>query len=221
MASAISKTGNMGEEQQTVYLVDDNLDILTSLSMLLDNAGFRVRSFASPQAFLDALSAEATGCLVLDLQMPEMNGLQVQEAVHARCPELPVVFLTGHGNVPSTVRAIKHGAVDFLEKPAPKEVLIDRIENAFLIERQRRARRAWESQVRRCYAELTSRERDVMQLVTEGLSNKTIARQLQISPRTVEAHRARLMDKMRAANLPELCAMATCCLGRGQGPRLG
>ncbi len=196
---------------QTVFLVDDDQGMRDSLSLILDLAGYRVRSFASPQSFLDVFSPEDHGCLLLDQRMPEMTGLDLQAALMERQCLLPIIFLSAFGDVPTTVRAIQGGAVDFLEKPASKEILIERIESAFTVDRRRRLEAASENDILDRFRQLTPREQEVLGLTTQGFTNKDIARQLGISPRTVENHRARMMEKMRAANLAELCRMAAVC----------
>jgi len=196
---------------QTVFLVDDDQGMRDSLTLILDLAGYRVRSFASPQSFLDVFSPEDHGCLLLDQRMPEMTGLDLQAALMERQCLLPIIFLSAFGDVPTTVRAIQGGAVDFLEKPASKEILIERIESAFTVDRRRRLEAASENDILDRFRQLTPREQEVLGLTTQGFTNKDIARQLGISPRTVENHRARMMEKMRAANLAELCRMAAVC----------
>lgn len=196
---------------QTVFLVDDDQGMRDSLTLILDLAGYRVRSFASPQGFLDAFSSADHGCLLLDQRMPEMTGLDLQAALLERSCLLPIIFLSAFGDVPTTVRAIQGGAIDFLEKPASKEILIERIESAFAEDRRRRLEAASENGILERFRQLTPREQEVLALTTQGFTNKDIARQLGISPRTVENHRARMMEKMRAANLAELCRMAAVC----------
>lgn len=196
---------------QTVFLVDDDQGMRDSLTLILELAGYRVRSFASPQAFLNAFSPMDHGCLLLDQRMPEMTGLDLQVALVERNCLLPIIFLSAFGDVPTTVRAIQGGAIDFLEKPASKEILIERIESAFAEDRRRRHEAASENHILERFRQLTPREQEVLGLTTQGFTNKDIARQLGISPRTVENHRARMMEKMRAANLAELCRMAAVC----------
>lgn len=196
---------------QTVFLVDDDQGMRDSLTLILELAGYRVRSFASPQAFLNAFSPMDHGCLLLDQRMPEMTGLDLQAALVERSCLLPIIFLSAFGDVPTTVRAIQGGAIDFLEKPASKEILIGRIESAFAEDRRRRQEAASENGILERFRQLTPREQEVLGLTTQGFTNKDIARQLGISPRTVENHRARMMEKMRAANLAELCRMAAVC----------
>lgn len=198
-------------ETQTVYLVDDDAAMRESLSLALELEGFRVRAFPSARAFLEAYSADDAGCLVLDERMPGMSGLDLQAALASRGSALPIIFLSAFGDVPTTVRAIKGGAVDFLEKPIDKETLIARIEEALADDRRQRESASEELGILARFGALTPREREVMLLATGGLSNKQIARELGISPRTVENHRARMMEKMQADNLADLCHMSAVC----------
>lgn len=195
-------------DKQTVFLVDDDPAMRDSLTLMLELAGYRVRSFASPQDFLEALSAVEPGCLLLDQRMPEMSGIDLQERLLARGCLLPIIFLSAFGDVPTTVRAIRGGAIDFLEKPTSRDILLQRIEAALAEDRKRRAEAAMESEILQRFRQLTPREQDVMSLTTQGLTNKDIARQLGISPRTVENHRSRMMFKMGAANFAELCRLS-------------
>jgi RNA polymerase sigma factor (sigma-70 family) len=199
-------------EAQTVFLVDDDGPMRESMALLLQQAGLRVRSFPSAHDFLNAYAATEPGCLVLDLRMPGMTGLELQETLQGMGARLPIIFLSGFGDIPTTVRAIKGGAVDFLEKPVAAEALVARVRHALAEERRQRALRAEEQTIRQTYACLSPREREVMALATRGLANKEIARLLEISPRTVENHRARVMEKMQAENIADLCRMAAVCL---------
>jgi two-component system response regulator FixJ len=192
----------------TVFIVDDEEGIRKALIRMFRLAGLEATGFASAQEFLDAYRPGQGGCLVLDLSMPSMNGLELQEALSARAVSLPIIFLTGHGNVSSAVSAMKHGAADFLEKPFDSEALIERVRHAleqFARERDLAGRRA-EAASR--YESLTPREREVMALVVTGLSSKEIARELGASKKTIDIHRARIMSKMAATSLAELVHMA-------------
>ena len=199
----------------TVFVVDDDDALRESLVLMLESRGFQVRAFASGQAFLQGTTADAAGCLVLDMRMPEMSGLELQEAMLRHGYQLPILFLSAFADIPSTVHAIKGGAVDFLEKPVEMDVLIQHIRQALAADRQRRRQRRAEQQIRSRYEQLTPRQRDVMGLATKGLSNKEIAEALGISSRTVENHRALLMERMEADNLAVLCQMAALCRGEG------
>ncbi len=196
-------------EIQTVFLVDDDQGMRDSLTLILELAGYRVKSFSSPKAFLAAFSTGDRGCILLDQRMPEMSGLDLQSVLQERGCLLPVIFLSAFGDVPTTVRAIQDGAIDFLEKPASTEMLLQRVKMA-LVENQRRCEEAAiKEAILERFRQLTPREIEVLNLTTKGLTNKDIARQLGISPRTVENHRARMMEKMGAGNLAELCHMAS------------
>lgn len=200
---------------QTVFIVDDDEAMRESMKLLLEMLGYRVQVFANAKSFLAFCSDHDRGCLVLDVRMPEMNGLDLQQVLRKRGYCLPIIFLSGFGDVPTTVRAVKAGAVDFLEKPVSRRMLTERIERAFEIERrQRRELREVEAIRARCAA-LTPRELQVMEFATQGLSNKDIARELQISPRTVETHRARMMEKMEADSIATLCKLVALCPPRG------
>ena len=199
-------------QEQTVFLVDDDAGMRESMALLLEQEGFRVRAFDSAQAFLAANCAQEPGCLVLDLRMPGMSGIELQEAMLCQGLAPPIIFLSAYGSVPTTVRAIKAGAVDFLEKPVARGTLVGRIRRALENDRQQRAAASDHQRVRRLFATLTPREREVMVLATQGLTNKEIGRRLGISPRTVESHRARLMEKLGAGSIAELCQVAAVCL---------
>ncbi|WP_462322587.1 response regulator transcription factor [Halochromatium sp.] len=199
------------DAEQCVFIVDDDEAMRESMKLLLEMLGYRVQGFANAQSFLAFCSEQDRGCLVLDMRMPDMNGLELQQALRQRGYELPIIFLSGFGDVPTTVRAVQSGAVDFLEKPVSKSKLTERIERAFEIDRQRRDDASAVEAVRTRCATLTPRERQVMRFATQGLSNKDIARELEISPRTVETHRAKMMEKMEADSIAMLCNMVALC----------
>lgn len=180
-----------------IYLVDDELDFLEAAESLLRAAGFKVAPFASPRDFLEAYEPQRPGCVVLDLAMTEMDGLQLQEELVRRCATRPVIFLTGQATVPDSVVAMKAGAFDFLMKPLKGAELIATVKQA--LRKDREAQR-----FREVFESLTPREREVLQLVVEGLMNKEIADRLGIAQRTVKFHRAHLMDKLGAQSVVEL-----------------
>jgi two-component system, LuxR family, response regulator FixJ len=202
---------NRVNEQPTVFIVDDDEGVRRALDWSLRTEGFRVQSFASAEAFLESARGDWPGCLVLDLRMQGMSGLDLQEALAQHGCEIPIIFISGHGDIPTTVKAIKAGALDFVEKPLQRELLVQRIREAFHEDEERRRERTLRNEVLDRYRSLTAREREVMELVTKGLSNKEVARTLAISPRTVENHRARVMTAMQADSIAELCNLARLC----------
>lgn len=197
--------------RQTVFVVDDDTPLRDALLQLLETAGHDVEGYADGLAFLAAYQEDRPGCLLLDVAMPGMTGLEVQAALRSRGLQIPIVFLTGHGDIPMTVQAVQAGAVDFLEKPIQGVALLERIQRALALDHEHRHSRAARRAVVDRYRHLTEREREVMALVVMGASSKDIARQLGISFRTVEAHRAHVMHKMGAANLAELLRLAAYC----------
>jgi FixJ family two-component response regulator len=198
---------DMGEAL-TVYIVDDDAAVRDSLSLLLSLRGYRTASFACAEDFLAALRPEWTGCVLADIRMPGLSGLELQRALIDRGVRLPVVIVTGHGDVASARAAFRSDAVDFLEKPFDEEAPIAAVEAALARERARLSC----TQVARArdlsLAGLTQRERDVMELLVLGLHNRDVAQRLAISPRTVEVHKARVMSKLGARNLAELIRIA-------------
>lgn len=199
------------DEQPTVFIVDDDDGVREAMDWSLRQEGFSVQSFSSAETFLAAAHPECKGCLILDLRMQGMNGLDLQEFLKAHGCEIPIIFVTGHGDIPSSVKAIKAGAVDFVEKPLSRERLIEQIGAALREDERRRAERSARSAIRGRHQRLTGREREIMGLVVTGLSSKEIARKLAISPRTVENHRARIMAAMQADSIAELCNLARQC----------
>jgi FixJ family two-component response regulator len=191
-----------------IAIVDDDQSAREGLSSLIRSAGLRVETFASAQAFLDRPRAMAPSCLVLDLQMPGLSGLELQKRMAEVEMEIPIVFLTGHGNIPASVQAMKAGAVEFLTKPFDEEALLKAIQEA--IERDQRTRRehAQIRELRDRYESLTAREQQVMQQVVSGLLNKQIAADLNIAEYTVKIHRGHVMRKMHADSLADLVRMA-------------
>jgi FixJ family two-component response regulator len=193
---------------ERVYLVDDEPAVRKALGRLLRSAGVEVATFGSAEEFLGALEEEAAGCALLDVAMPGLDGLALQETLARRGIDLPVLFLTGHGDVPMSVRAMKAGASDFLTKPVDGKVLVAAVRRA--LERGRslaRARRE-DAEIHRRLASLTPREREVLQGVVSGRLNKQIAADLGISEKTVKVHRGRVMEKMNAPSLAELVRLA-------------
>ncbi len=192
-----------------VHVVDDESAIRDSLAMLLRSVGMKSRAYAGAQEFLEVWRPASQECLVCDVRMPGMSGLELQEALKARNAHLPVVLITGHGDVAMAVRAMKAGASDFIEKPFNDQVLLDAVNRA--LARARDGQGAGRAVTEARIEELTPREREVMLLVAEGRPNKVVATRLGLSTRTVEVHRAKVMEKMQARSLAELVRMAILC----------
>jgi FixJ family two-component response regulator len=190
-----------------VHVVDDDPSFSRAVSRRHEAEGFEVVTFDSAEAFLSALT-DGPGCVVLDLRMPGAGGLDVQEALARRADPLPVVFLTGHGDVHSSVRAMKAGAVDFLTKPVTGDELVEAVRRAIGLDESARASRRQARDLRARYARLTRREREVFALVARGLLNKQIAGELGMAERTVKAHRGRVMEKMELQSVAELALAA-------------
>jgi len=192
-----------------VFLVDDDPSILKALPRALRQHGLEVEAYASATEFLEAYT-DKPGCLVLDLSMPDMTGLELQTELSRRQINIPTIFITGHGGVPESVQALRAGAIDFLEKPFMPEMLLQRIEEALAQDHKNRVRLKEEEDVRSRFARLTDRERDVFRLLVENStvpSSKIMARELDISHRTVEHHRSRILEKTQTSSIPELRAL--------------
>jgi FixJ family two-component response regulator len=194
-------------DRPIVFVVDDDISVRESLELLIQSAGWQPETFASAREFLARSQTLVPSCLILDVTLPDLNGLDLQKRVAADRPDMPIIFITGHGDVPMTVQAMKAGAIEFLTKPFNDDVLLDAVRVAL-----ERSRRAMEYQtkmdgLRESYALLTPREREVMVLVTSGLLNKQVGGELGISEITVKAHRGQVMRKMKADSLPALVHM--------------
>ncbi len=196
----------MTSKNKTVFIIDDDADFRESVEWLLESTQYAIDSYASAQEFLDAYD-HRPGCLLLDVRMPEINGLALQQIMRDQDIRLPVIILTGHGDVPMAVSAMKNGALDFLEKPFDDDVLLKLVDKAMAEAEERFSQMGEEQVLKEYYDTLSRREREVMELVVSGNSNREIAETLGISPKTVEVHRSRVMSKMRADNLAQLVQM--------------
>src|SRR6266550_4167415 len=195
----------------TIFVVDDYAPMRRAVSRLLRAAGFAVVTFASPQEFLSQYDPRIPGCLVLDLDMPAVNGLELQGILATKGSALPIIFLTGHGDIPKSVQAMKHGASDFLTKPVNDEDLLAAIRAAIEKDRALRREQAELSEIRARLATLTPREREVLEYVVAGKLNKQIAGDLGTVEQTVKIHRARVMQKMRVQSVAELVRLTQRC----------
>jgi two-component system, LuxR family, response regulator FixJ len=193
----------------TIYIVDDDEGVRNSLRFLLKSVGLASRTLASAAEFLASYKPDQPGCLVLDVRMPGMSGLDLQRQLNLRGATIPVIFITGHGDVPMAVEAMQHGAFDFLQKPFRDQDLIDRIQRALDRDQRIRADLAQHAAIRTRLETLTPREREVLHLMIRGKANKVMAGDLGVSQRTVEIHRARIMEKTAADSLAQLVRMVT------------
>jgi FixJ family two-component response regulator len=198
----------MSEVPAVVFVIDDDPSMRASLEDLVSSVGLRVRLFSSPQEFLESERPDAAGCLVLDVRLPGMSGLTFQKELAKVGVALPVIFITGHGDIPMSVRAMKAGAIEFLPKPFHDQEMLDAIHAAIERDRERRREARLVAGLRERHAFLTERERQIMMLVVIGQANKQIAAQLNLSEMTVKVHRGQVMRKMQARSLPELVRMA-------------
>jgi two-component system response regulator FixJ len=197
-----------GDKEYKVFIVDDDAAVRDSLEALLLALGYETEAFETGGAFLKACETVCSGCVLLDIRMPDINGLEVLARLHGRRPDLPVIMITGHGDVTMAVRAMKLGAVDFIEKPVREEALVESVEAALQIARESERQQAFHDVALANVGKLTPREREVMEMLVIGQPNKVIAQALDCSPRTIEIHRARIMEKMAARSLPHLVRLA-------------
>ena len=197
----------MKEPTPTVFVVDDDEAVRNSLRFLLKSVGLPTQAMSSATEFLQSYQPSQPGCLVLDVRMPAMSGLELQQQLNLRGATIPVIFITGHGDIPMAVEAMQHGAFDFLQKPFRDQDLIDRIQKALAKDAKTRAALKQHERIRRRLDSLTPREREVLALMTKGMPNKVMAAELGVSQRTVEIHRARVMEKSGASSLAQLVRM--------------
>jgi FixJ family two-component response regulator len=190
-----------------VYVVDDDEAVRNAIRLLLKTVGYAVTLYGSPEDFLAAYRDDQPGCLLLDIRMPQMSGLELQQQLNHRGATIPVIFISGHADIPMAVEAMQHGAFDFLQKPFRDQDLLDRVQRGFARDAANRAQLVEIDRIRARLETLTSREREVLQLIAAGKLNKVVAAELGVSPRTVEIHRARVMEKMEAPSLAQLVRM--------------
>lgn len=194
-----------------VYVVDDDASVRDALRFLVESVDLRVEACASAQAFLEAYDGSAPGCLVLDVRLRGMSGLDLQAELGRRGIQIPTIIVTGHGDVPMAVRAMKMGAIDFVEKPFNEQQLLDRIQQAIDVDREHRRNGEERAHLQSLLTTLSPREREVMDLLVLGKANKEVAEHLGLSTRTVEGHRARLMEKLGCESLAELVRISLVC----------
>jgi two-component system, LuxR family, response regulator FixJ len=197
----------MKTRNPVIMVVDDDSGVRNAMRSLLKSVGLESAQYASAQEFLAAYQPSQPGCLVLDIRMPGMSGLELQQQLNLRGAVIPVIFMTGHGDIPMAVEAMQHGAFDFLQKPFRDQDLLDRIQRAIAKDGELRKSLGEHERIKTHIDSLTPREREVLDLLTQGKQNKVIAQDLGVSPRTVEIHRARVMEKMNAQSVAELVRM--------------
>ena len=196
-------------KEQTIFVVDDEPDVRAALGMLIKSVGLKPEIYESPQAYLDTYDPERRGCLVLDMRMPGMSGLDLQQKLASMGLHPPIIMISGHGEIPNAVQAVQSGAIDFLQKPISDQLLLDRIQQALRLDEENHKKYHESRELETRYTTLTPREREVMQGVITGKLNKIIADELSVSTRTVEIHRAHVMEKMQAGSLSALVSMSS------------
>jgi len=194
-------------EKAKIFVVDDDAAVRDSLRWVIESNGWKVEAYPSAEIFLESYKPDQLGCLILDVRMPDMSGPELQKLLNERQCSLPIIFISAHGTVPTAVRAMQAGAVDFLMKPFDNNMLLERVEKCVLDAHQNAIKNTQASATRDRLKKLTAREREVLQLVVAGQSNKQIAANLKISIKTVEAHRAKIMNKMHVESLAELVSL--------------
>jgi len=203
----MSDAATRKQQRSVVYIVDDDQAIRHAMELLMRSVGREYEICHSGDEFLDKYHGDMAGCLVLDIRMPGLGGLELQEKLLEMGSTLPIIFITGHGDVPMAVEAMQKGAVDFIQKPFRDQELLDRIGEALKTDQERRSEQQQRAEVQERIGRLTNREREVLNLVVTGKPNKIIAYELDVSQRTVEIHRARVMEKMKANSLADLVKM--------------
>ncbi|MCZ6690071.1 MAG: response regulator transcription factor [Planctomycetota bacterium] len=198
----------MSQVDSTVFVVDDDPSVCRALSRLIRSVGLNVKTFTSARKFLDSCPLEVPGCLVLDVRMPGMSGLEIQDWLDEAGIRIPIIFITGHGNIAMSVKAIKGGAIDFLEKPFDDQALVDGVHRAIALDTDARRDQAEVDEIRQRVQRLTPRELEVLSFVVTGMLNKQIGMTLGTSEKTIKVHRSRVMQKMRAGSLAELIRLA-------------
>jgi len=198
----------MNAVESAVYVVDDDVSVRTALERLLKSVGLTVQAFTSAREFLEQATPAWSGCLIADVRMPGMSGLELQDELNARQLSLPVIFLTGYGTVPASVRALKAGAVDFLEKPVDDQTLLDAVQTALERDHRSRLHQAEIKNIRQRLDSLTPREYEVLTFIISGRINKQVAAELGTTEKTIKVHRARIMEKLQCASLAELVRLA-------------
>ena len=198
----------MNQSAAAVFIIDSDNAVCASLRAVLAATGLNVETFESAHAFLDGFDVDRAGCLVLDIRLPGMSALELQQRLGAIRAIVPIVFITGHGDVPMAVETMQHGAVDFVQKPFKNQDLIERVSHALAKDRLNRARLAAPDEIRGCLEQLSAPERQVLDLIALGRAEKQIASELNLSPRSVEIHRVRVMEKMGASSLAHLLRLA-------------
>ncbi len=195
-------------EAPSVFIVDDDEQVRSALTLLMESVGLKSESFSSAQEYLDQFDASKSGCLILDVRMPGLSGLDLQARLSVEKSHPPIIIITGHGDVPMAVRAVTAGAVDFIEKPFNNQSMLDSVHRAIEQDAKQRGESSRLQDIETKYDELTPREKEVLQYVIEGKRNKIIASEMNISQSTVEAHRSKVMEKMAANTLSDLMRMA-------------
>lgn len=202
---------NNAEASALVYLVDDEFAVRDSVTLLIESTGQTIKTFESAEAFLDGYDSTAPGCLLLDVRMPLMDGLELQEVLQKRNISIPIIFISGNADIPDSARAFRAGAVDFLEKPFDSDVLLTRISEAIQKDISHRRKLIEKRKLQERLSFLTEREKEVLCLIVSSYSNKEAAKALDISKRTIDIHRAHIMEKMQADNITDLIVMAMQC----------